>query len=444
MKFQTKEFDVKNLYLKTDNPRHNPISSQPEIIEHLLANEKAFEAAKDIASHGLNPLDRIGVIQHPKNHNAAIVVEGNRRICAVKLLNDPDLAPKRFKRKFHALVKEYSPIETLGCILFSSYEESRHWISLRHEGEQSGVGIRPWNATQKARFNYQGNTRQINQNYQALQLMDYAVNRNLVTPDEHSNLNISTLTRFLSNPIFRSVLGLIDGRSLDINLPQDIFDRAITRFLHDSLGSGSETGVHSRTNKKARETYAYKIQTEEQLETTRLSDVIRLDSNSGTIFATGVEDKQARSTRNPDLRTRIVPSSFVIKTNNLFLTRLYKELKSLDANSKPIACTALLRSALELTTDAFIKSQNLDLWKSLGQKKNHLKIQKAIDIMNGLGASRNDTSNLKRAASDENSLLSPRILGSALHGGHVPTKIDLNRTWDNLAAGLSFMLKHIQ
>jgi hypothetical protein len=97
--------DVDRMFLYEENPRHEPIESEPEIIEHLCKDEQVYNLARNISEVGPNPLDLLGLVEIKssggrKNYQAR---EGNRRVCAIKLLNDPDRAPARLRKDFARL-----------------------------------------------------------------------------------------------------------------------------------------------------------------------------------------------------------------------------------------------------------------------------------------------------------------------------------------------------
>ena len=95
MTHKTKQVSLSRIYLDNQNPRHDPIDNEPEIVAHLIAHEKVKSLAADIAIRGTSPLERLAAIPHADKKNFFIAVEGNRRVCALKLLNDPDKAPDR-------------------------------------------------------------------------------------------------------------------------------------------------------------------------------------------------------------------------------------------------------------------------------------------------------------------------------------------------------------
>src|ERR1019366_7905122 len=142
MTYSIKEVDVSRIYLANNNPRHDPIENEPEIIQYLITHEKIKPLARHIANAGhTSPVERIAVIAHPKVKNAYITAEGNRRICALKLLADPDKADteanKRYFRSLSLLMA--NPPGKLDAVVFSNIQAARPWMSLRHEGEQGGV-----------------------------------------------------------------------------------------------------------------------------------------------------------------------------------------------------------------------------------------------------------------------------------------------------------------
>ena len=51
------------IFLHQENPRHEPYETQAQAIEWLCSNEEVPQLARDIAQHGLSPLDRFAVIR---------------------------------------------------------------------------------------------------------------------------------------------------------------------------------------------------------------------------------------------------------------------------------------------------------------------------------------------------------------------------------------------
>ena len=103
---ETKQFSITQLLLNSTNPRFDPVQHQTETIEAMIEDQgdKLIVLAKHIVANGLNPTDLIMVQSIGKNQ--WVVREGNRRITALKILNQPDLIPdiySKIKRDFQSL-----------------------------------------------------------------------------------------------------------------------------------------------------------------------------------------------------------------------------------------------------------------------------------------------------------------------------------------------------
>ena len=82
---------IDQVFIDYKNPRYlYKVDDDIKAIDKLCQEENVYELAKDISAVGLNPMDIFGVTQQNDNY---IVVEGNRRLCAIKLLDDPELSP---------------------------------------------------------------------------------------------------------------------------------------------------------------------------------------------------------------------------------------------------------------------------------------------------------------------------------------------------------------
>lgn len=243
--------DINRLFLDLENPRHDPYSNQSEAIAYLCENENILELAKDIKKIGLNPLETIGLISSKNEQNNYIVVEGNRRICALKLLNDPELAPKQLKGAFEKIKNGWNILKKIECVVFPDRNAVHIWLDRIHNGEAKGVGRRSWNATQKARFS--GN----NPNRIALFVLDYATQEGFIKSEDRKN-KITTIQRYFSNPLIRSIFGIEidDNDQIVRTVEKESFDLLIKIFLQDLLTHK----VHSRTKKSDIENYSKNLE----------------------------------------------------------------------------------------------------------------------------------------------------------------------------------------
>lgn len=214
------------VFLDLQNPRHKPFDNQDQAIEHLCHEERIVELAQDIVKNGLNPLELFALLKD--GQNTYIVAEGNRRVCALMLLNDPELAPSKFRGKFTALSAMWAPVEEVFSVIFETREEVTLWLDRIHAGFNEGKGRRQWNSEQKTRNSgYSKNTL-------AQSILDLGQAKGFINEKERKG-RLSTVEAFSRNPIVKDALGITDTDSLKIstNLSEEDFDLVFKKFMGD-------------------------------------------------------------------------------------------------------------------------------------------------------------------------------------------------------------------
>lgn len=248
-----KMIDFDRVFLNLTNPRHEPFASQDEVIDSLCTNEYVYELAKDVSKVGLNPLELFALLPSGKKgqRKTYVVGEGNRRLCALMLLNDPELAPPKERARFRELATDWSPIPELFAIVFDTQEDVDQWIERIHGGLQGGIGRKTWNSEQKTRFT--GDRK----NIIAQTVLDYAESRKMISAAERKG-KLTTAQRFLSNITFREALGIDATNIEDICRirTEDEFDKSVGSFVRDLVDGQT---VNSRQNSKAIVDYARKF-----------------------------------------------------------------------------------------------------------------------------------------------------------------------------------------
>src|SRR5579864_4251457 len=81
------------LLLDLENPRISKATNQREVLQKLIEDQdlKLVVLAESIVADGLNPMDRWLVIKSPTERGMFIVLEGNRRLAAIKILQNPSV-----------------------------------------------------------------------------------------------------------------------------------------------------------------------------------------------------------------------------------------------------------------------------------------------------------------------------------------------------------------
>jgi len=139
------------LHLDTENVRleHDDNKVEADILNDLFANEDVLSLLRDIT--------RVGFLTHElpivvKRRKKYVVVEGNRRVAALKAIQNPMLVPA-----FQARVKDaikglpHSTIKSLAYIrvkVAPTQEQANELIAALHTGNQR----KPWSPARQAAF----------------------------------------------------------------------------------------------------------------------------------------------------------------------------------------------------------------------------------------------------------------------------------------------------
>lgn len=146
---EIKEIDYKNLLLDLTNPRllESIRRDQQSILDHIAKSTSIEELMEAIAENGYFPGEPLIVIPAEEESGKYSVVEGNRRLVAVKLLNDPNICSEpTAKMKAIAEGAKHKP-EKLPIIICQSRSEVLPYLGFRHI-----TGIKQWEPLAKARY----------------------------------------------------------------------------------------------------------------------------------------------------------------------------------------------------------------------------------------------------------------------------------------------------
>lgn len=186
---------ISQLMVNPSNPRFEPVQDQNQATLTMLNQEEDTikKLAKDIVKYGLNPTKNLAVYLQNGKYT---VLEGNRRIVALKLLDDPSITDNLELQNFFKALKDKNNITfDMPCTVFDNRDDAKHWIMLEHTGQNQGAGVVPWNPIQKDRF--------LNKSSHLLNLIEYVGN-----DLDYSNVDQSSLSRLIATPDVRKKIGI--------------------------------------------------------------------------------------------------------------------------------------------------------------------------------------------------------------------------------------------
>ncbi len=426
---ETRALSVGSLLLDPINPRHEPVRAQDEAIAAIIEEQgqKLVALMANISERGLSPIDRMLVIVDGRRY---IVVEGNRRIAAIKLLNNPDLAhgsaiSGQVKRVARTRVVEVTKID---CAIAAGRGEARPWILLRHDGESDGAGTVRWRARQAARFN----ARPGSQSAKALAFLEavdagYPDDEPLrELADEVGSERITTLGRLVADPGFRDFADFVeqDGTLL-FRHDATAMKPLIERLLRDIA---TDYNVTKLKLKSQRQEYM-------RINLPKLDSASRHDEPRPLGEHTP-EEPRPDSKPTPRPRTRAVRPEKLFKGLELEnlgsrIPLVLREVQRLSPEDYPNAAAILTRVLLELSVDHVTAEKG---WHREGKFKNRLR--KALHEVDKTDKDPRFQS-LRVGLQDDTSLYAVGTMHSYVHNPHVhPSATEARTGAANIAAFL--------
>lgn len=434
------------LHFDPINPRGEPEPDEEKIRALFGAMPETLALATHLAENGQNPLDRIGIIEHPKLPGHFVIREGNRRLCAMQLLRDPERAPNEATRKaFQKVASEGRPIpDKVPAVLFHEKHKARVWMSVKHEGPQGGLGTVSWGAKEKARFNREGETgktRPKNPNRQAEALLTYAVTEGLITPEERELIALTTITRYLPN--VRAALALLNTEDCTTNARPAEFNAALQRFLKDAKETGTpgvKAAAHSRSSSSERKEYAETLRREGVSPSNRDQAPYDPSKVSPTTKAAGKGGGTTKSATHPSKRKQLIPNSFVVAVKDNVLLRLVGEGKELHPDEARFSCNYLNRVILERIVHLYATKYGVGRTGDFADV-----VQRVIShAKNSSEPPAKGIANVLTKTADKRSAYSYELMSNPVHGGSIPSGADNRANWETLQPALEYLLARLK
>ena len=433
---------IDDIYLDSDNPRHDSISEQQDIIKHLVTTEeiKIENLAKDIIKLGMiSPIEVIATIKVEGEENKYIVVEGNRRICSLKLLNDIDKSPLSHKQNFENILKKATniPHEVMHC-MFGTRKDADIWIERRHQGKQGGIGTVPWSAQQNA----------VRQSRKLLTrvLIGYASQID-ITPNILNN-SFDIVNRYFSNPDIRQAFGIYkENDNITVLCSENDFNERLSQFFADRQNKI----LKAHASGKDKKDYANHI-IETNGHPIHVAKPFSLHGNATNLpnQKRAIIPPKKKVASIPNIRNTILPKDMGVEIEDPNLRKISYELKKLSCEKHnfgfPYASTNLLRTFLENTYIQYYE-------KVMNKRKTDTPKMKTVlvEIINHI---KNEQQNLTKEQKDAfknwqetcklDHILSFTQLNHIVHGGKEPNGRDYIREWDNVQEIIVYLIRKSQ
>jgi len=398
--WKEKQISVNSILLDPQNPRMPPKFEPPDqrsLIAELIEHDKVEELARNIAKNGYFPVESLIVV---KEGNKTIVIEGNRRVAALKLLVAPEAAPTDLIPKFRALSNktDINKIKTVKVVFAPNREAAAPILMSRHTNEQ----IERWKPIMKASF-YHGllqtgiSIEDLSHEYNIavkdiirfLRLYKmYQIACKLDLPDDVAEIvhnprefEATNLERLYVHNIGKEFLGIsfTEGDDIIGTIDKDEFKKGYKKIVADIAMRKVDSRILGKTEnvQKYLDSFSVKEKPDLSKKGSFTSDTLLAAAHEATV---GVITKPKQVVKKPKPKpTGLIPSHISCEVNNQRINDVFNELKTLQVAKYPNATAVLFRSLLEMALSHYLyTSGDLNILieaekQSLGKKNKELK-----------------------------------------------------------------------
>lgn len=441
------DFDARNARLTL-----NEAPSQDELVQEIARVEwkSCIELLKHIVKYGqLSPLENILLLSHG---NRYIVLEGNRRLFALRLLNQHkptlQLLDERKQTQVESIVKGHKPITEVRAVIFEHRVDAAPWITLKHASGQGGAAMKPWRAFEKDRDEYNRNPDNCPKTlaffYTAINLRGshkgFADVIDRVLENGYTNLERIITSSFfeemtgitISGTMLRSPYGEKYVHNIVMSICEALANKeANSRDLNKT--TGLEKFIRSIVEKhESSKTPNEKVELDAKIPQAvdkQSNETPQIPSSAGTqtaLIEPATKKQQTRTKQNKQKAlARFTPSNLGDKLN-----QMVREAQKLTIHNYPEILFATYRILLDLSCDYYVKEKGIDI-PSVDICKRVLHVLEHIspEVSNDSGRVQHRTP--LQTLYQKFSNTPPKILQTGVHVCNVVTNIEEVEKYDS-------------
>jgi len=442
--FTVKTIDIADLLVNVQNPRFETQADQHDALEKMV-NEQGLKLVR-LAEHigrsgGLNPSETPIVIKS-KNSGKYTVLEGNRRVAAIKLTSEPKLVdslniPASIGKRLETVHSKHGknlPLAIL-CTIAPSQKRAKPWIELRHTGENGGIGIISWNGVAAAR--YRGESAEI----QLLEMVKDSVFLDNVTRDKLSKIALSNIDRLIKTPKVRRTLGIdIVGKQL-VTLDSENKDEVLGRLaIVVSDVANKHIKVTQIDSKDQRVRYAEAVAARALPVPGRRIAPTDLKSHAQSERRQSAERRKRGVAR---ARKTLIPKTLRLNIGQVRIAKIFDELQQLHVETFVNSCAVLLRVFLEMSLNEFAAVNRLSLTKVSRNRSgktidremslNEKVASVVTDLVRSDASCKKELHAIRTQAGTKDTIFSITNWQQYVHNQHYqPIASELKTIWDNI------------
>ncbi|MBW6391111.1 ParB N-terminal domain-containing protein [Billgrantia antri] len=463
--------DPKNTRIPADRRSNN----QRQLLHELLAHEDVKGLAASIAKLGLFANERLVVVPAGRRFT---VLEGNRRLAAIKLLLSPELAPTTSQVKYFRSLSAKADLASFGKIDVAVVPDrlsAAPIIAALHTGDAK----RRWSSLQQARFYHE----LIEQGLQPSEVADQlgislAQIRSFLRTEklhrialsleleadirkrvEDPRFPLTTLERFIESQTGRKFLGIeLDDEKGFVGVTHpDRFKAVLARVVSDVTTKGMTRKINDEAGFRK-----YIEEAEKDLPKTKKRgsfdpDALVVDNEDTEENSSETRHERPRPAPTiPKPSLSVVPRGFVCRSQVTKVSAIFKELKSLKVSEQRNSTGVMLRVLMDVALWSYIKKEGhaeavCAHFDKTGKKRSHNPdwtpplrdlISYAVEkrMLHGMAADGYKSAR-SLAAKDGNYFITIDGFNEFTHNPYVtPTEGDLRALWERAEPMLEIIL----
>jgi hypothetical protein len=428
---QTLSIPPSDLLIDEENPRiSSPNVGQNralQILAHLL-DKKLVSLAADIVRYGLDPSNLSIVMPVLGTPQRYTVLEGNRRLAALRVLENPDSVAEAVSastlKSLRKLSRQYqaTPIDAVDCVVLDR-EMARHWIELRHTGLNQGAGVMPWGSDEAELFRNRSGLREPH-----AQALDFLQHRGDLSPETRRKIPVTTLKRLIETPDVRAKLGLeLQKGHLAFLADEKPIAKALMHVINDLVSGRTKVGqVYTAPQRKK---YARDLPPDIVVTPTAKPG----QGTASTTASSAAKAKARKGAATTRKRDRLIPKDCVLSIPSGRIHDIESELRKLSLEEHTNAVSVLFRVFLELSVDSYIEDNALS--GVTNDSKLRVKVEKVANDLEAKDKINKQQARAIRSANMDHSFLAPGVntMNDYIHNEYIfPEPSGLRAHWNSL------------
>lgn len=441
-RFINEEIRVVDLSLWDENARFPDKyfnKSELELIDYFLG-KKSFKI-KDLAQDIVHDIDlpQVEKLIIYKAGDKHVVLEGNRRLVAYKLLLDPSKISQPELREYFVDLNKAGRLDKnlkLECLVTSDKDQGLRYIDRKHLKSNNEV---VWGDNERA--HHKARRGSANKKEQ-LKVGITKIIQDLDIPDELKERvlgqgYVTTFWRMIEQSSAWDEFGFSINEQGELFVASDGFKDKLKVIINDVLKKSTYNDkLFSRLDNKEIASYLKEID-EEKISQAQKEVKDNVSENLFGEQSIGLgSGNKIKVNQKSSLREYLIPKQFRITICEAKINNIYRELQNdllLNDSKKavPNAVGVLFRVFLETSIDYYWEKKGNAFTKDIKLAGKITKVAQYLQDNNI--ATINQLKNIRTVATDKNNLLAIENFHSYVHDYRTqPSSSDLKAKWDNL------------